>query len=113
MPDGFFRMRLGEARPVFAQETVTTGTLTISATPAPSVTLYDSTGTAVAAVTGAAATNYDTAALAAPRVWYLLDSSSLAVGYYTLTFTFTAIGSDGAARNYAPNIEAQILDVTG
>ena len=112
MPDGFFRMRVGEARPVFAQETVAIGTLTISSSPAPSVTLYDSTGAAVDAVTGVAATNYDTAALAAPRVWYILDASALAIGYYTLTFGFSAVGSDGSARYYAPNIEVQIVDVT-
>ena len=112
MPDGFYRMRAGEARPVYAQETLTTGTLTISALPAPSVTLYDATGTAVVAVSGVAATNYDATALAAPRVWYVLDASALALGYYTLVFSFHAVGSDGTSRNYTPNIEVQIVDAT-
>ncbi len=112
MPDGFFRMRIGEARSVFAQLTADTGTLTISGSPAPTVTVYDATGEAVDGLIGVAATNYDLTALPAPRVWHVLDSSGLSVGYFTLTFTLSAVGSDGAVRVYTPNIEIQIVDAT-
>ena len=112
MPDNFFRMRAGEARIVFAEETVMTGTLTISVTPPPSVTLYDAAGTAVSAVNGVAATNYDTEAVTTLRVSYLLDASQLEIGYYTLVFTFSATGSDGSVRTYTPSIEAQIIHPT-
>ena len=112
MPDGFFRIRTGEVRPVIAQETVTVGTLTIAGVPAPSVTMYDAAGAAVSSITGDAATGYDTAALAAPRVWYLLDTTALGIGFFTLAFTFTAQGTDGTNRIYTPNIEIQIIEVT-
>ena len=111
MPDGFFRIRLGEARPVYAQETVSVGTLTISGQPAPNVTVYDANGNATA-ISAALATGYDTAALTAPRVWYILDTTQLAAGHYTLVFTFTALGSDGTSRVYTPNLGVQIVKAT-
>ncbi len=35
MPDGFVQMRRGETRPLYGQETMLTGSLTIQATPGP------------------------------------------------------------------------------
>src|SRR5689334_1994704 len=98
MPDSFARGRKGEKRPFFGQVAAESGTLTISASPAPTCTLYDSAGSAVSGLANVAATGYDAGAQAAPRVWYDLDTTSpavLAAGFYTLVFNLTATGSDG------------------
>lgn len=117
MPDSFVRIRRGEKRPVYGQVTAQTGTLTIQSSPAPTCTLYDSTGTVVGTA-DQAATGYDNTALAAPRVWFNLDSTSwagyagaLPAGFYTMVFKFTAAGSDSLTRVYEPSIEVQIQDV--
>jgi hypothetical protein len=114
MPDGFIRIRAGEKRPIYGQATAQTGTLTIQASPAPSCTLYDSTGAPVTGLNNVAASGYDAVALANPRVWYNLDTTSpanLAAGYYTMVFKFTAAGSDSLNRVYEPSIEIQVSDV--
>ena len=112
MPDGFVTLRKGEKRPVFGQEAVTSGTLSIASTPAPVATLYSASGVAVSGFTGVGATGFDMGALAAPRAWLNLDTAGLAVGFYQLVFTFTATAStDGTTRIYTPAIEVQVLDV--
>ena len=114
MPDGFTSLRSGEKRPLYGQAAAETGTLTIQASPAPTCTLYDSTGSAVAGLNGIAVTGYDVVALASPRVWLNLDSTtpaSLAAGYYTLVFKFSAAGSDGITRTYEPALVLHVLDV--
>lgn len=113
MPDGFVALRKGEKRPLYGQETLSSGTLTIQASPTPAVTLYDASGNGVSGFVGLPATGYDSGAQAAPRVWLNLDTSGLAAGFYTLVFTFTATGSDSTTRVYEPSLELQVLDVTG
>lgn len=116
MPDSFARIRQGEKRPLYGQVSVSTGTLTIAASPAPSCTLYDSAGNAVSGLSAVAATGYDTGAQAAPRVWLDLDSTSpivLAAGFYTLVFKLSATGSDGIDRVLEPSVEVQVLAATG
>lgn len=110
MPDGFVRMRSGEKRPVYGQAAAQSGTLTIQASPAPSCTLYDSDGAVVAGFSGIPVTGYDTGAVANPRAWLNLDTAALAAGFYTLVFRFTAAGSDGITRVYAPSLEVQVQD---
>ena len=110
MPDGYIKMRAGEIRPVYAQETVTTGTLTISNQQTPTVTLYDALGNVVSGFEGISASGFDGLAQSAPRVWFLLDTTTLPVGYYTLTFRFLVEASDGTERTYAPNVEIQIVE---
>ncbi len=114
MPDGFAKVRRGEKRPLYGQVSVATGTLTIAASPAPSCTVYDSNGTAVAGLSAVAVTAFDAAALAAPQIWLDLDTTTpadLAPGFYTLVFKLNATGSDGIARILEPAIEFQVLDV--
>ena len=114
MPDTFIKIRDGEKQPVYGQVTVDSGTLTIQASPAPVVTLYDSSGAAVTGLNNIAATGYDAGALASPRAWYNLDTTTpanLAAGFYTMVFKFTANGSDGLTRVYEPNVEVQVEDV--
>ena len=114
MPDGFVRIRKGEKRPVYGQAIAQTGTLTIQSSPAPTCTLYDSTGAAISGLTDVNATGYDSGALSNPRVWYNLDTNSpvnLAAGFYTMVFKFTAAGSDSLTRLYEPAVELQIQDV--
>ncbi len=106
MPDAFVRMRLGEKRPVYAQVTAASGTLTINGTP--TCTLYDASDTAVPGFIGASVTGYDVGAQTAPRVWYNLDTGNLAPGFYTLVFRFQVLASDGMTRVYEPVIEIQI-----
>jgi len=113
MPDSFARARKGEKRPFFGTVAAESGTLTISASPAPAATLYDSSGNAVSGLSGVTATGYDAGAQAAPRVWLDLDTTSptaLAAGYYTLVFNLTATGSDGITRVLEPTVEIQVLD---
>lgn len=105
MPDGFVRVRAGEKRPLYGQAAAQTGTLTIQASPAPSCTLYDPSGTPVTGIDGVAETGYDSGALASPRIWYNLDTAGLAAGYYTMVFKFTAAGSDSLTRVYEPSLE--------
>ena len=113
MPDGFVRIRSGEKRPLYGQATAQSGTLTIQASPAPACTLYDSAGAAVSGLSGVAATGYDSGALAGPRVWFNLDTTSptnLVAGFYTLVFKFTALGADSLTRLFEPSLEIQVLD---
>ncbi|HZP80707.1 MAG TPA: hypothetical protein VFB21_03635 [Chthonomonadaceae bacterium] len=112
MPDGFVTLRRGEKRPLYGQETMATGTLTIAASPVPAATLYDANGAPVGGFTGVTASGYDSGAQAAPRIWLNLDTSGLTPGFYTLVFTFTATASDGLTRVYTPSLELQVLDVT-
>ncbi|HZO90521.1 MAG TPA: hypothetical protein VFB38_19495 [Chthonomonadaceae bacterium] len=112
MPDAFVSLRRGEKRPLYGQETMAIGTLTIAASPIPSATLYDASGAAVAGFAGLTASGYDSGAQAAPRVWLNLDTSGLAAGFYTLVFNFTATASDGLTRVYMPCLELQVVDVT-
>jgi hypothetical protein len=114
MPDTFTRLRKGEKRPVYGQVTVETGTLTISAIPAPTCTLYGASGAAIAGLTDVSATGYDAGASAAPKIWYDLDSTSpviLAPGFYTMVFKLSATGSDGMGRVLEPSAEIQVLAV--
>jgi hypothetical protein len=104
MIDAFVRMKAGEQRPVYAQVTAQTGTLTIQAGGV--VTLVDQAGDATGAA--AAVTGYDVSALAAPRVWYLLDTTALDPGIYTLEFAITALGSDTITRVYEPVVMVEV-----
>ncbi len=113
MPDGYVRVRLGEKRPVYGQLTAQSGTLTIAASPAPMLTLYDSAGAAVAGLADVTATGFNVGALPSPKVWYLLDTGSLAAGWYTLVFKLTATGSDAIVRIYEPSVEVEVGDVRG
>ena len=76
MPDGFVKIRSGEKRPMYGQATAQTGTLTISGSPGPACTLYDSAGAVVGGFSGIATTGYDAGALANPRVWLNLDTAA-------------------------------------
>ena len=111
MPDGFVKIRSGEKRPVYGQATAQTGTLNIQGSPTPTVTLYDSAGSVVSGYNGISVTGYDSGALASPRAWYNLDTASLAAGFYTLVFKFSAAGSDNITRTYEPAVVLQILDI--
>lgn len=111
MPDAYVKVRAGEKRPVFGQAVAASGTLTIEGVPA--CTLYDAVGAVVSGYAGISVTGYDTGALASPRVWLDLDTASpttLAAGFYTLVFAFSALGSDGISRTFEPAVEVQVLD---
>lgn len=108
MADGSATFRAGEKAPVYGQVTLSSGTLTITGTP--TCTLYDATGAAVAGWPKNA-TGFDGGALANPRVWMDLDTTTLAAGWYTLAFSFTATGSDGMARLYEPEIDVLVQAV--
>jgi hypothetical protein len=114
MPEEFARMKRGEKRPLYGFAVAESGTLTISGSPAPSFTCYDSTGTPVAGLSGLTATGYDAGAAAAPRAWHVLDTATpvdLPAGYYTLVFTIRTTGSDGLARIHEPSILLQVVEV--
>ena len=109
MPDGFVRLRKGEVRPVYGQETMLTGSLTIQGSPAPTVLMTDSSGAVDAGFSNIAVSGFDAVASVAPRVWLNLDTRAVSLGYYNLTFTFSAISSDGGVRIYRPSLEVQVL----
>ena len=109
MPDGFIRLRKGEVRPVYGQETMLTGSLTIQGSPAPTVVMTDSSGAVVPGFNNITASGFDALPSVAPRVWLNLDTRALLLGYYNLTFTFNAISSDGGLRIYRPSLEVQVL----
>ena len=112
MPDGFVKLRKGEIRPVYGQEIMASGTLSVAGSPEPTATLYDANGVVVTGFNAITASGYDAGAKTAPRVWLLLNTSGLNAGFYTLVFAFTANGSDGSTRVYEPNVGVQILSVT-
>ena len=111
MPDGFTRVRQGERRPIYGQISVSSGTVTIASSPAPTATLYDATGTVVTGFNGVGISGNDTGGLSNPRLWFNLDTSGLTAGYYTLVFSTSATGSDGTARRYTPTVEVEIVAV--
>lgn len=106
--DGYVKMRKGEKRPGYGSATAVSGTLTIAASPAPVVYLYDSSGAVVSGYNGISATGYDASAAASVRVWYLLDTASLAVDEYRMVFKFSAAGSDSMTRIYEPAIAIKV-----
>lgn len=111
MPDGYVRIKQGERRPLYGQVTAKSGTLTVQSNPAPTCTLYHASGEAVSGLEGIGVSGYDAGAQTAPRIWYTLDTAapaSLATGFYTLVFTFSAQGSDGIVRVYKPSLEVEI-----
>ncbi len=112
MPDGFAQMRRGETRPLYGQETMLTGSLTIQATPAPTASLFNQAGTAVFGFEEVPASGYDTGANSAPRVWLNLNASTVPAGYYTLAFTFSAVSGDGETRRYRPTLEVHVREAT-
>lgn len=112
MPDGFAQIRIGETRPLYGQETMLTGSLTIQATPAPTASLFNAAGTAVAGFEEIPASGYDLGANSAPRVWLNLNASTIPAGYYTLAFTFSAVSSDGGTRRYRPTLEVHVREET-
>lgn len=77
-------------------------TLTIASA---TVTLYDSSGNVAGGVSAASAT-FDTGAQAAPRVWFLLRPSVLAIvpGVYSVAFLVT----DSAGFVYEPVLSITI-----
>ena len=100
MPDLYGTMRRSERRN--ARVTITPVAPATTLTLISAVcTLYDSTGTVAGGVSGAVA-QFDTGALAAPQVWYLIEPSVLAIttGNYTLAFFVV----DSAGNEWEPVI---------
>lgn len=103
-------MKQGEKFPQFGQASVSSGTLIISGSP--TCTLYQNGVAVSAAWTDLAVTGFDNTALATVRAWYDLDTTAptaLAVGWYTLSFKFTATGSDNIVRVYEPSIAFRVI----
>lgn len=112
MPDAVIHIRKGEIRPVFGQETLASGTMTVST--GATVTLYDAAGTVVTGFNGINVTGYDSTAVANPRVWLLFDTTSayITAGMYAMVFHFTAVASDSTTRVYEPSVAIQVLGVS-
>lgn len=112
MADATVYIRKGEKLPIYGAETISSGTLTISS--GATCTLYDRTGTAVSGLSAVSVTGYDNTALSTVRVWYVLDTSAAAItaDRYTLTFAFTATGSDGIVRTFEPAVSIVVQSVS-
>ncbi len=109
MADNFTQMRVGEKSPVYGYVTMSNGTCTIQGSPAPVCTLVDSTGAVVSGFNGLAVTGYDATALQTARMWFLLDTTGLSVGYFTLNFKVSVLGSDGMTRIKEPSMQIQVV----
>ncbi len=110
MPDGSTVIKQGEKTPIYGSDSVTgVATLTINGTP--TCTLRDSSNAIVSGVNGVNVTANDVGAAAAPRAWYNLDSSALALipGDYELAFVISVTGSDGIARVVKPNVRVTVI----
>lgn len=111
MPDAQESIRHGETRPLFAEASVTSGTLTAAA--GGTINLYDSAGAVVAGFANQPVTGYDVAAAATVRWWYSLPTSGLTAGAdYRLAFSATALGSDAITRVFRPTVEVFVEPVT-
>ena len=113
MPDSIVAVRKGEKRPIYGTITPEVGTVTVLASPAPTATLYDQSGTVVGGFSGIGITGFDTGVQATPKVWLNLDTTGLTAGFYTLVYTVSATGSDASTRVYEPAIEVQVLKQNG
>ena len=113
MPNSIVAVHKGEKRPIYGTITPEVGTVTVLAAPAPTATLYDSTGAVVGGFNGIGITGFDSGAQATPKVWLNLDTTGLAAGFYTLVYIVSATGSDGSTRVYEPAIEVQVMKVDG
>ena len=111
-------MRQGEIEPVFGQVSAQIGdTITLLAAPsspysAPTFTLFDSTGNAVAGFSGVAISsgNWQTGALALVMFWYVLDTTALAPGAYVarLSAAFQST-ADQILRQKVSEVQISVL----
>ena len=98
-------MRQGDKRPIFGQAfAIPPATITITA--GATASLYDAGGVLI--INAAIVTGYDAGALTSPRVWYVLDTSTLAPGWYSLRFSVPALGSDGIARMLQIDVNVEV-----
>jgi len=104
--DAEITLRQGAVRPVYAQVAALNGTLTLQ--PGGNFTLYAGSGAVEPGFQGVALSGFDPAPLAAPRVWFVLDTSALPLGVYAGVFTFQGLGSDGAMRTYTPDVQITV-----
>ena len=118
MYDANVTLRQGEIRPLYAQANAAlSDTLTIQGAPAspysaPTFTLLDATGTAVAGYAGVpiAAGSYQSGALAGPLLWHIVDTSGLNPGVYIARFVFAAQSTlDGLTRELACEVQVCLL----
>ena len=103
----------GEKVPVYAQVVASSGTLTILASPAGSVTVYNAEGNPLPAHTAQPLTGFEPTALSKPRAWYLFDTTGLAAGLYTVIFTLSVKGSDNLTRRRVIKRAVEIVGVPG
>lgn len=96
-------LKIGEVIPIYGSADAESGTLTISGQP--TYTLYDSSGNIIAGHNAQNTTGFDNTALDTVRAWKTLDTSALALGFYTITFKFNAVHSvDSITRTFEPNV---------
>mgnify|MGYP003386272306 CR=1 FL=1 len=106
-------LRVGEKKPLYAEVSVTSGTITVAT---PTMTLYKSDGTTVTGLVDVTAQNGSAAATV--DIWYNLDTSSagpagaLTAGIYVAVFKYTATPSvDSIGRIDRPTVQVEILSV--
>lgn len=118
MYEASITLRQGEIRPVYGQAIAAPNdTVMIVSAPtipysAPAFTLLDGLGRAVAGFDGVAipATSYQGTALAAPLIWFVLNTNGLNPGAYVARFVFAARSTaDGLTRELACEVQARIL----
>lgn len=118
MYDANITLRQGEIRPVYGQAIAAPGdTVAIQAAPsapysAPAFTLFDSTGAALGGWNNVSvsATNYQSGALPAPLIWFMLNTGGLNAGAYVARFVFAARSTqDGLTRELACEVQITLL----
>jgi hypothetical protein len=110
MADAILIYRLGEKRPLFGQESADSD-LTISDSPAPTITLYDADGEVVEGFDSIDVTGYDQSAATTVRAWYVLDSAALEPGWYTAAITMRVTAADSIIRTVIPTMGIQVRDL--
>lgn len=104
---------IGEVVPIYGHLDAASGTLTISASPAPTYSLYDASGVVVTGHSAQTVTGYDATALDTVMAWNTLDTSALTAGWYRMEFTIKATSSvDSIARTRKASV-AFLLKAVG
>ena len=118
MYEASITLRQGEIRPVYGQAIAApTDTVTILNAPgspysAPTFTLLDSSGVAVTGFSGVTipGANYQGTALAAPLLWFVLNTTGLNPGAYVARFVFAVRSTqDGLTRELTCEVQARVL----
>jgi hypothetical protein len=109
MADAYVERRIGSKEPVYVTATGEAD-LTVQASPAPTVTLYDDTEMPVSGVNAVPTDGYDATPATEVNLWYNLDTADLVEGWYRLKFLYNLSAGDGMIRKEVSVVAILLLD---